>query len=347
MTKMIDDIITNPRLLRGMNASKYTQDRETAVDGIPVYIIYDSEMDDTDMSSVGYDNSFIFDSESDHVRLNCPDDEIVESTYKDLEDNDQIIPPPQSFFEEPKTKEVIADEKNESRIKYHTEDNITSSFIQSTDRSSGEILQHQDDYEDVKETKNQISTESNGGLPFTTDDDEDLSYTTSSSSDLWRLMKEGIAPTTTAVTCGSIRGRKIRRKKQPMTINLHTRVERIQHQAMKPFRVASKMIFWSTGRLHNAVRQGPDPGLFLSSNLFLLQKGKRCLPLNNDNDTLYSIIPNIMSLDSSDSMESNGDGDEIKQDGEEGGQDDRRWLYARQLQPVGINHDFASPNRNE
>ena len=41
-----------------------------------------------------------------------------------------------------------------------------------------------------------------------------------------------------------------------------------------------------------------------------------------------------MSLDSSDSMESNGDGDDIKQDGEEGGQDDRRWLYARQLQPV-------------
>ncbi|OEU13348.1 hypothetical protein FRACYDRAFT_241686 [Fragilariopsis cylindrus CCMP1102] len=322
MTKMIDDIITNPRLLTGMNASKYTPNRETAVDGIPVYIIYDPEMDDTDMSSVGCDNSSIFDSESDHVRLNCPDDEIVESTYKDLEDNDQIIPPPQSFFEEPKTKE-------------------------STDRSSGEILQHQDDYEDAKETKNQISTESNGGLPFTTDDDEDLSYTTSSSSDLWRLMKEGIAPTTTAVTCGSIRGRKIRRKKQPMTINLHTRVERIQHQAMKPFRVASKMIFWSTGRLHNAVRQGPDPGLFLSSNLFLLQKGKRCLPLNNNNDTLYSIIPNIMSLDSSDSMESNGDGDEIKQDGEEGGQDDRRWLYARQLQPVGINHDFASPNRNE
>jgi hypothetical protein len=317
-----------------MNANKYTLDRETAVDGIPVYIIYDSEMDGTDMSSVGYDNSSIFDSEDDDVRLNCLDDDIVESTYKDLEDNDQIIPSPPSFFEEPKTKEIIADEKNEDRIKDHTEDNIINLFIQSTDRSSGEIPQHQDDYEDVKETKNQISTESNGSEPFTTDDDEDLSYATSSSSNLWRLMQERIAPTTTAVTCGSIRGRKIRRKKQLMTINLHTRVERIQHQAMKPFRVASKMIFWSTGRLHNAVRQGPDPGLFLSSNLFLFQKGERCLPLNNDDDTLYSIIPNIMSLESSDSMESNGDGDEIKEDGEEGGPEDRRWLYARQLQPV-------------
>jgi hypothetical protein len=334
MTKMIADIITNPRVLTGMNANKYTLDRETAVDGIPVYIIYDSEMDDTDMSSVGYDNSFIFDSRNDHVRLNCLDDDIVESTYKDLEDNDQIIPSPQSFFGETKTKEIIADEKNKGRIKDHTEDNTINPFILSTDRSSGENPQHQDDYEDVKETKKQISTVSNGGSPFTTDDDEGISYAISSSSNLWRLMQEGIAPTATAVTCGSIRRKKIRRKKQLKTINLHTSVERIQHQAMKPFRAASKMIFWSTGRLHNTVRQGLDPGIFLSSNIFLFQNGNRCLPLNNDDDTLYSIIPNIMSLDSSDSMESNGDGDEIKQDGEEGGQEDRRWLYARQLHPV-------------
>jgi hypothetical protein len=345
MTNMIDDIITNPKVLTGMNTNTtFTSDRATAVDGIPntIYIIYDSEMDgDADMSSVGDDNSFIFDSEKDYVHLNYLDDDIMESTYKDLENNDQIIPSPQSFFEEPKTKEIItADEKNEGRTKDHTEDKIINPFIQSTDHPSGEIPQHQDDYDEMKETKQQISTEANGGSPITIttndDYDEDLSHDTLPSSNLLHLMQEqGITPTTTAVTCGSMRGRKIRRKKQVMTINLHTRVERIQHQAMKPFRVASKMIFWSTGRIHNAVRQGPDPGLFLSSNLFLFQKGNRCLPLiNDDDDTLYSIIPNIMSLNSSDSMESNGNGDEIKQDGEERGQEDRHCLYARQLQPV-------------
>lgn len=283
---------------------------DRTLDDIPmeVFIRYNSEMhDDIDLSSVD-DNSFTEDSKID-IRSRFLDDFTVESTYKDLEDLVNVDQNLSQTSFEPKTKIEIADDKNEVRTKNHTENSITNPLIQSTTRSSGYIPQHQDNYDEKTITADD-------------DFDEDLSYATP--SNLRWLIHGGMSSTNT-VTCCSMRRRK--RKKQ-IAINLHTRREIIKHQAQKPFLMASKMIFKSAERLTDTC----EPfGLFLACNPLVFRRGNKCLLSNIDDDTIS--LPNIMSLDSSDIGTNGG---EIEGSSERYNQEDLRWLYARQLQPVAL-----------
>ena len=272
--------------------------------GIPMNVVFvhdsdknisngDVELYDDDWSSIG-DDFVTFEPEIYRLYTGFLLSDIVKSTYKDLEDIHRT--PFQSF----------GDENNEERSKGQTKNNIVDPFILSgssfsfvdhlTSTTNDEIFQKE--CEERKQKKQQILTKENG-LPIINDDDddwnEDISFVTSSNLQ-WLIQGEVMASTSVTCRTRTAQGRKIRRKKQT-TINLRTKVERIQHQVIKPFRTASKMIVWSMGRLNDTICQGPDPGLFLTMNHSILQRRNTGLLLSDD-DTVslpgQQSIPNIV-----------------------------------------------------
>mmetsp|Transcript_19970 Transcript_19970/g.21409 ORF Transcript_19970/g.21409 Transcript_19970/m.21409 type:complete len:326 (+) Transcript_19970:98-1075(+) len=272
-----------------------------------------NDADDDDLSSIDDVSCMSEDNASlEHIRVGLYNF-VIESTYNDLED---FGPPPVAVSTA--TKDGIDVDNNDNDNDDDNDDDeisaisksssirdrevvITSSIVSSFEKQKNNITDCCVDEEDKSSIfssyfpntnpeydNNDETTPSLIDVPIvmnnyhrSDDDDTTLSYVSSSN-----------------IGCSTLLQRRRKRRNRSHSNNsVHTNIEYIQHQAMKPIRRASTVASWSARRLRSVLH---NPFLFQQQTKNKRKKNQSVLLSNDDHDDdcILSIAPTMIPVES-------------------------------------------------